>query len=124
MSATENATHSIMASAERIEKAGGRAAEDVSGQIVDEVTSIYEACVFQDITGQRIRKVVDALRCIEVKVEALVAVMAGNNFGSADTSDEPEDAGTGTDDELMNGPQLPENAISQDDIDELFASSD
>ncbi len=37
------------------------------------MTQVYEACNFQDITGQRITKVVNTLKHIEEKVEALVS---------------------------------------------------
>src|SRR3546814_1118636 len=55
---------------------------EVGAQVSAAVTSIFEACGFQDITGQRITKVVTALQKIETKVDALL-----NAFGD-DRSEE------------------------------------
>ena len=48
-------------------------------KLQDATTRIYEACSFQDITGQRITKVVTTLKTIEAKVAQIVAT-----FGSGD----------------------------------------
>ena len=48
-----------------------------AAKLQDATTRIYEACSFQDITGQRITKVVAALKAIEAKVAQIVAT-----FGS------------------------------------------
>ena len=64
--ATEQATNTIMSNAEGLEQtlAGLRAA-GVMPEILDEmaarITAIYEACNFQDLTGQRINRVVQVL---------------------------------------------------------------
>ena len=46
----------------------GDVPSEVSTKLMDITTGIYEACNFQDITGQRITKVVTALQQIEGKV--------------------------------------------------------
>mgnify|MGYP003385913063 CR=1 FL=1 len=88
-----------------------------NAKALDEVTKIYEACSFQDLTGQRIRKVVGVLKQIEDKVGKLLGILQLNDTGKA------EDGREG-DAKLLNGPQLPTNAISQEDIDKLLASFD
>ena len=114
---------------EAVEAIEGVAAElppEQAERITAAVTSVYEACGFQDITGQRISKVVNALRHIESKVQALLVAFGGDALPKpakkpaskrADGKDRP-------DEHLMNGPQNAQEAISQDDIDALLASFD
>jgi chemotaxis protein CheZ len=129
VNATEEATHSIMEAAENIESVAGSIDAALADTLINATTQIYEACGFQDITGQRIGKVVRALQEIEAKVDALVAA-----FGDEDEAqrqerqerrrrrreqerDEAVQAG-----DVREGPQLPSSAVSQNDIDALFAS--
>ncbi len=83
----------------------------------DVTTRIYEACSFQDITGQRITKVVGTLKTIEAKVAHILHVFAGH--ATADPRPPPVQEGS-----LLNGPQLPAQAMGQSDIDALLASFD
>jgi len=123
--ATAEATDRIMDSAEAIEGV----ARDVGGEAEEKIlgitTGIYEACSFQDITGQRITKVIDALKSIEAKVDALVDKFGGQSTGERRKGEAAavENAKL-SDAELLNGPQLPEKASKQDEIDALFASLD
>lgn len=124
--ATEQATHQIFEAVEGIEALTEKMEPEVAEQISAAVTSIFEACGFQDITGQRITKVVTALQQIESKVDALLHAF-GDDIKKDDTAQGPKKKSTTPsgkparpDEDLLNGPQLPENAISQDDIDALF----
>lgn len=116
VAATADATHAIMAACEAIER---RASETGDGALIDEVTKIYEACGFQDITGQRITKVVTTLKKIETKVENLLEALT-ERMGPIHHGESQADARTG-DKALLNGPQLPGGGVSQDDIDKLLA---
>jgi chemotaxis protein CheZ len=131
VTATENATNSIMEAAEMIEAVGTDIGGEANDKLVEATTNIFEACSFQDITGQRIGKVVRALREIETKIEDLLGV-----FGEEDEEKRAErlsrnrDQSGGehrqdaiSDSDLLDGPQLPENAVSQDDIDALFSAA-
>lgn len=131
--ATEGATESILEAAERIEQIAGNlsaAAKDdtergQTDEIAEQVVSIFEACNFQDITGQRITKVVGALKFIEERVAGMMEIWGGAN-GLAAFAPEPEmpDETPETDESsLLNGPALEEadGHASQDDIDALFA---
>ena len=80
-------------------------------------TRIYEACGFQDITGQRITKVVAALKMIEAKIAHIVATFSDQREGQNIPKPEEDVA-------LLNGPQLPALAMDQSDIDKLMASFD
>lgn len=127
--ATEDATNSIMEAAEMIEEVASGADAEAAEKLTGATTKIYEACSFQDITGQRIGKVVKALQEIEAKVDTLIEVFgeedeASRNARRAEREAERERLRRQAleEGELMEGPQLPEEAISQDDIDALFAS--
>lgn len=106
---TASATDSILEACEELEQAG----PDVDAVLLQRITTrIYEACSFQDITGQRISKVVATLKAIESKVGRMLEV-----FGDqALTPSAPPPAPS-----LTNGPQLPGAAMAQDDVDRLLA---
>ncbi|TVR83773.1 MAG: chemotaxis protein CheZ [Rhodospirillales bacterium] len=118
--ATAQATNTIMDAAEEIQNIAALLEPDQQRVLLDASTRIFEACAFQDITGQRVTKVCDALRYIEEKMDAIVAIM-----GSALSAQEPakamgEPTAEASDRELCNGPQLPGLAKTQAEIDALF----
>jgi chemotaxis protein CheZ len=80
-------------------------------------TRIYEACSFQDITGQRITKVVATLKAIDSKVGHIISTF--DQRGSR-----PPPKPLPAEESLLNGPQLPASAMDQSDIDKLLASFD
>ncbi len=114
--ATAEATGSIMDVCEAIDEIAANTDEETRDRITEQITKIYEACSFQDITGQRITKVVNALKQIDEKVERILEAF-GSADGVAEQWQPPEE-------ELMSGPQLPDKAVSQDDIDKLLAEFD
>jgi len=117
--ATAEATNAIMAACEEIER---HASKTDDNALIDHVTKIYEACGFQDITGQRITKVVTTLKKIEGKIENLLGAL-DERMGPIQHAKSAGDTRTG-DKALLNGPQLPGGAVSQDDIDRLLAEFD
>ena len=119
---TEEAAGRILDAAEAIQTVAEELEPAVQEKIIDQVTEIFEASNFQDLTGQRITKVVKTLKHIESRIEALVGIL-GEEVERVRHSVAPEAA---TDDEtaLLNGPQLPGNANDQDEIDRLLASFD
>ena len=70
---TASATHAILETCETLDAVAERLDGEPAAQLQDATTRIYEACSFQDITGQRITKVVNTLKVIEAKVGQLVA---------------------------------------------------
>jgi chemotaxis protein CheZ len=114
---TAHATHAILASCEMLDEVSASVSGDSAAKLQDAVTRIYEACSFQDITGQRITKVVSTLKVIEEKVAHIISTF-GPNTATV------ERAGThiASDADLLNGPQLPSHAMDQSDIDKLLAS--
>jgi len=126
VNSTEGATQQILECSENIENllhnmhtmSTDANVHGLADQVSDQVVKIYEACNFQDITGQRITKVVNTLKFIEGRITAMIEI-----WGKDDIAGEEPAAGPGqlhTADELVSGPQLPSQAISQDDIDKLF----
>ena len=125
---TEQATQQILEAAEAIDNAasapGKVTSPDqqkiLSEDIQERVVSIFEACNFQDLTGQRINKVMTTMKFIEHHIVVMMDIWGGVDAIKAhvppvvDTRDE--------DDKLLNGPKLAEDAghASQDDIDALF----
>ncbi len=121
--ATEDATNKIMDCCDVITAIAGKQQQPAQQELTDQVTKIYEACNFQDITGQRITKVVRTLKHIDAQVAMLLkalddagfqieksGVLTGLNVSKA----------TDAEKHLLNGPQAADAAIKQDDIDKLF----
>ena len=113
---TAEATSRIMDECEKISKAVAGADPAVADAVSSGVMSIYEACSFQDITGQRIKKVVKTLKLIEEKVGNMLA-MLGHDRGSPapEKGHDPMDEAA-----LLNGPSMPGQGISQEEIDKLL----
>ncbi len=123
--ATEGAIHTILEATERIDQLAeqlqlhastpdDRAAAD---EILECTIKVLEACNFQDITGQRITKVVGALLLVEERVNAMVDIWGTDEIDRVDSSVADE---SDSDKDLLNGPALADEGISQDDIDALF----
>jgi len=115
---TAKATGTIMDVCDKIEKIAGTLPAPDGPELSGAVTSIYEACSFQDITGQRIGKVVKTLKNIESKVSEIVNAFGQMQAPGGVTAPAKEDGG------LLNGPQLKGPATKQEDIDKLLASFD
>lgn len=126
---TAEATNRIMDATETIQGAIGEIDEATQEKIFNASMQIFEACSFQDITGQRVTKVVKALKDIEEKVDSLITAFGDEiaeykaRNGSEQTETTPNDINEITDDMLLEGPQLSEEAMSQDEIDKLLNSA-
>jgi chemotaxis protein CheZ len=120
--ATEQATHGILGAVEQIENLTSEMTAELAEKVTEAVTQVYEACNFQDITGQRISKVVKALQHIEEKVDALLSAFGDEIAKHRKEAAAPGPATAPNDGDLLNGPQLPQDAKRQADIDALFAS--
>lgn len=119
VAATEVATDQILEAAENLEgiseKIRHEGASAFSGELESTVTGIYEACNFQDITGQRISKVMTLLRDVDERLMAMINTLGEENFANIEM---PCD-GKSEDEALLNGPALG-NGMAQDGIDALF----
>lgn len=120
ISATEQATFGIMENCENALKALKGVPADVSKVIENHLVKIIEACTFQDITGQRIKKVMSYLKEIDAKTTTVLAALEGELIELNSKAEPAEEKSTS----LLNGPALPQNAVTQDDIDKLLAEID
>ncbi|CAA7622523.1 conserved hypothetical protein [Candidatus Terasakiella magnetica] len=126
VSSTERATEQILEASEKIESIGkeiqAHAADGYVSRLVedigDTIGTIFEACNFQDITGQRITKVVKTLKYVEDRINAMIEIWGPENI--ADVSPKIFEEHHDEDAKLLNGPQLENKGISQSEIDALF----
>jgi chemotaxis protein CheZ len=126
---THGATERILSAAEFIDQAANSLSAAMKSEhdralahdIQEHVIQIFEACNFQDLTGQRITKVVATLKFIERHVVRMMEIWGGiesfHEFAPIATPAREEDA------RLINGPKLDGDLghASQDEIDALFA---
>ena len=125
---TEQATQQILEATEAIDQAATALAKVtspdqqrlLSEEIQERVVSIFEACNFQDLTGQRISKVMATMKFIEHHITVMMDIWGGIDAIKAHAPGAIDDR-VG-DARLLNGPKLPGEAghASQDDIDAMF----
>lgn len=88
-----------------------REVQRVAGSVAETLTSIMLAQDFQDLSGQVIKKVVGIIGHTEEQLQRLLAQSEGKE--AADVAPA-----------ALQGPQVPEKAVSQADVDDLLASLD
>ena len=125
---TEQATQQILEAAESIDQAASALAKvdsvdqqkRLADDIQERVISIFEACNFQDLTGQRISKVMTTMKFIEQHINAMMEIWGGVDAIKAHAT--PIIDTREGDAKLLNGPKLDGDVghASQDDIDALF----
>jgi chemotaxis protein CheZ len=125
---TEEATQQILEAAEAIDQAASALAKvtspdqqaQLSEDIQERVVAIFEACNFQDLTGQRISKVMNTMKFIEHHINVMMEIWGGVDAIKAHAvpivDDRVGDA------RLLNGPKGLDDVghASQDDIDAMF----
>jgi chemotaxis protein CheZ len=123
--ATEKATNTIMNAMEQNDDAVAKLREGITDPdqlaLLDKITNssndVFEACSFQDITGQRVNKVVKSITYVEERVNALVDIWGKDELDKVDVTGKEKTE----DEKLLDCPQLEGGAgLSQDDIDALF----
>ncbi len=124
VTATAEATNTIMTLCEDIQEIAESLPPESQQAINDKTTQIFEACSFQDITGQRIKNVVNTLALIEEKIDGILETL-GDTVGLRGGDSKHEKVVSVDDDKsLLNGPQLTGKAMLQADIDKLLAEFD
>lgn len=126
VAATEDATNTIMEASEVIAGAVAEMDEMVRypealaqhGRVTEATNRIFEACAFQDLTGQRISKIIRTMNLIEGTINALIVIVGTPDerevmpLPIADDEPVKEDNGVG-----LYGPSA---GVSQEDIDKMF----
>ena len=125
---TEQATQQILEAAEAIDQSASAMSKVnspdqqrlLSEEIQERVVSIFEACNFQDLTGQRISKVMTTMKFIEHHINVMMDIWGGVDAIKAHVPAVVDDR-VG-DARLLNGPKTVGDVghASQDDIDALF----
>jgi chemotaxis protein CheZ len=120
VNSTEQATNTIMECAEAVMAADASDLAAYKAMVDEKMMIIFEACSFQDITGQRIAKVVETLQHIETRVARFAEVMHAKDLDGFLT--ESERARQERKQKLLlNGPQLAGEGIDQNVVDEMFS---
>jgi|TARA_R110000772_G_scaffold111977_4_gene216111 chemotaxis protein CheZ len=123
---TETATNTILEAVETIEDKSeslelhASSPEEVESleAIGKAVMKIYEACNFQDVTGQRISKVVATLGFVDERISKMIDILGGED--ELEVLDIAELKPQFDEDVELSGPQPEGHEISQDEIDSLF----
>ena len=122
---TADATDSILGAVEIIDNAVEKLRTHPDAKTIDELCAIItaqtvetmQACSFQDLTGQRVSKVIGSLRFVEERVNSMADICGRDQISKI--TGEPQLQVQMDDGVALAGPQR-NGAISQDDIDKLF----
>ncbi|MBV9016148.1 MAG: chemotaxis protein [Alphaproteobacteria bacterium] len=118
--ATEVASNTIMECAEAVLAADAR--DPAFKVLVDEkMLIVFEACSFQDITGQRVAKVIETLEHIEARVSRFSEALRTKDTGQFVSADERASAER-KERLMLHGPQLDDGGNAQSEIDRLMAA--
>ncbi|MGH1406560.1 MAG: protein phosphatase CheZ [Rhodomicrobiaceae bacterium] len=120
--ATEDATNRIMEAAETIMTADPQDPATYHTTVESNIMEIFEACSFQDITGQRINRVVETLDFVDYRIHKIAGFLGIENEKERRDFDETAflERLQRKDDLILHGPQDDAEAVSQNDIDNLF----
>jgi chemotaxis protein CheZ len=118
--ATEAATHTIMECAEAVMGADAGDAGAYKRLVDEKMLVVFEACSFQDITGQRVAKVVETLQHIEARVSRFADAVRAPDI-AAPLNERERALAERKASLLMHGPQLEGNGIGQSEVDSLLA---
>lgn len=129
VAATEGATNTIMESVEGIDDLMNQARAATADpaqtaifdQVTDKVNAVFEACSFQDITGQRVTKVVNTLKFVEERINAIIFTWGKDELTKVVVEIKEE---KDPDKKLLHGPQLPGQGVSQEDVDKMLAQTE
>ncbi len=124
--ATQDAASAILAVTEDIENFADEEDGAMQAAVFDVTTAIYEACSFQDITGQRLTRVEDMLRHVELNITRAKAVLGDADAieRNAALSEELDQEDARKEEQILHGPQDAGTANSQEEIDKILASFD
>lgn len=123
--ATEEATNTIMEATESTSNIAEELKEHIQiaevtekfDKIVENSNKVFEACSFQDITGQRISKIVKTMNLLEGTLSSLVVIIGKDSIAALPVSTDHSET---EDDVPMEGPALEGEGVSQAEIDAMF----
>jgi len=125
---TERATQQILDAAESIDEAADTLSaslkqeqdQSLASDIRDHVVRIFEACNFQDLSGQRIAKVLATLTFVEDRVARMLEIWGGS--AAVEDYAATVQRERNVEDGLVSGPKLDGDSghVSQQEIDAMF----
>jgi chemotaxis protein CheZ len=124
--ATETATSDILASAEQIQEIAWTMREQgFDGEVCDlldsRATDVYTSCSFQDLTGQRTRKVIQVLHYLEGRINAMIGIWGLDGAMAAEAAQAAHAKGEAA---LLNDPALPGQSFDQADVDVVMGPAE
>lgn len=121
-----DAAEAILAATESIEGVSDIVESDDGEILSGNVNSIYQACGFQDLTGQRIARICQLLERVEFQVTSAHAALGDDAAAQRqrDLSNLIEQEDTRKVEHILHGPQDAGTANSQEEIDKILASFD
>ncbi|WP_068081007.1 protein phosphatase CheZ [Polycladidibacter stylochi] len=120
VSSTEEATHSIMEAAEAIMAADPDDHDAYVATVNDKIMEIFQSCAFQDITGQRISKVVSTLNFIDERVTNFISQLRLNHQETEDAPLNETEEERRKRELILHGPQHAGEGVTQDEIDAML----
>ncbi len=132
---TELAANSILSSAERIENEMSAIITHIDDRdiaerhvsvVMLEVSQLYESCNFQDLTGQRLSRVIETFSFVEQRIDKMLQIWGGlsaiDHLLESEAEAKREAELQIGDQALANGPQVAGTAghVGQLEIDALF----
>ncbi len=129
MNSTAEATDTILSAMEVIDETVDKLRahpepkeiDALCDRIAEKSIAAMEACSFQDLTGQRVTKVVGSLRFVEERINSMSELCGRKEIESlGQEMDYDGDVDQDDDGVPLEGPQKAGNAVSQADIDALF----
>jgi chemotaxis protein CheZ len=110
---TERATSDILAAAEQVQEVAWTMREQgMESEFCDRLdgyaTEIYTACSFQDLTGQRTRKIIHVLRYLEGRIQAMTGIWGAATQATSRAASAPD-------------PAAPADDLIQHDVDLMMA---
>jgi|GEM_PF-564744 len=118
---TEKATSDIIAFTERVQEIAWTLREKgIDPAICDlldaHATETYTACSFQDLTGQRIRKIINILNFLEARIDAMIRIWRLNEIAPSTVPEEKVNL-------LVGERAKPEEDLGQTAVDDILDSN-
>lgn len=125
VASTESATNTIIQAAEEVDDIASELRAQISDgyqssrlkDLHEATLKIFEACNFQDLTGQRITKVIQTMTFIEERVNSMMSLWNSKEFEAMPLPPSLHKKDEGLE---LHGPGQDKSTISQSDIDALF----
>lgn len=122
---TESSASKIMDAADQMMELSGEMSGEQGDKLMALSSQIFEASSFQDLTGQRITKVIEVLHTLEHRLKTLADTIGDTYVEDREEQVFDEETGEVVNPDLLtHGPQLEGEGNNQDDIDALLASFD